>query len=117
LTQLKKGSLVNTAGVEVVKLSEHIGARIEGVFLAGGLDSAVAAAINDALLEHKVIFFRGQHHLDDDGHGNQHRLMRRVTLAGQLPISVTGKHSRLITGRASAYTVIDDPTTDPSAPN
>ena len=25
------------------------------------------AAINDALLEHKVIFFRGQHHLDDEG--------------------------------------------------
>jgi alkyl sulfatase len=68
LTQLKKGSLANTAGVEVVKLREHIGARIEGVFLAGGLDSAVAAAINDALLEHKVIFFRGQHHLDDDRH-------------------------------------------------
>jgi taurine dioxygenase len=316
LVQLKEGSLVNTAGVEVVKLSEHIGARIEGVFLAGGLDSAVAAAINDALLEHKVIFFRGQHHLDDDGHlrfaetlgtptsdpdphvsvldsehggkvnvwhtdttfalrppkasilravtlpawggttlwantaaayrqlpqslrqladglwarhddviddtnlspesvgmlpdggttqpeirlaptpfqtdhpvvqihsetgepalllgaharrilnvsseesrilfrlfqdritrpefsirwswepgdvamwdnratqhyavadyGDQHRLMRRVTLAGQLPISVMGKHSRLITGHASAYTVIDDQTTDPSASN
>ena len=31
------------------------------------LDASTAAEINAALLEHKVIFFRGQHDLDDDG--------------------------------------------------
>jgi alpha-ketoglutarate-dependent sulfate ester dioxygenase len=59
---------VNESGVRVVKLAEHIGARVDGIVLNGDLDSAVVAALNAALLEHKVIFFRGQHHLDDAGH-------------------------------------------------
>lgn len=49
----------------VVKLGENIGARIEGVHL-GEVDAETAAAINQAMLEHKVIFFRRQHHLDDE---------------------------------------------------
>ena len=52
---------------DVVKLGAHIGARIDGVRLAGELDSETVAAINEALLEHKVIFFRDQHDVDDDG--------------------------------------------------
>lgn len=50
----------------VVKLGAVIGARIDGVRIADGVNAAVAAQINDALVEHKVIFFRGQHDLDDD---------------------------------------------------
>jgi len=53
--------------LDVVKLGANIGARIDGVRLAGDLDDETVAAINDALLEHKVIFFREQHDLDDDG--------------------------------------------------
>jgi taurine dioxygenase len=56
-----------TESFAVVKLGAHIGARIDGVRLAGDLDAGTVAAINDALLEHKVIFFRDQHHLDDAG--------------------------------------------------
>ncbi|HEX2401602.1 MAG TPA: TauD/TfdA family dioxygenase [Mycobacterium sp.] len=52
---------------DVVKLGANIGARIDGVRLAGDLDAETASAINDALLKHKVIFFRDQHDLDDDG--------------------------------------------------
>src|SRR4051794_33427394 len=52
---------------DVVKLGANIGARIDGVRLAGDLDAETVAAINDALLEHKVIFIRDQHGLDDDG--------------------------------------------------
>ena len=52
---------------DVVKLGANIGARIDGVRLAGDLDAETVAAINNALLEHKVIFFRDQHDLDDDG--------------------------------------------------
>ena len=51
----------------IVKLGAHIGARIDGVRLDGDLSSSTSEAINDALLEHKVIFFREQHHLDDAG--------------------------------------------------
>lgn len=53
--------------LDVVKLGAHIGARIDGVRLSGDLDEATVAAINSALLTHKVIFFRNQDHLDDDG--------------------------------------------------
>jgi alpha-ketoglutarate-dependent sulfate ester dioxygenase len=52
---------------DVVKLGANIGARIDGVRLAGDVDAETVASINDALLEHKVIFFRDQHDLDDDG--------------------------------------------------
>lgn len=53
--------------LRVVQLGENIGARIEGVRL-GAVDAETAAAINHALVAHKVIFFRGQDHLDDDSH-------------------------------------------------
>ncbi len=51
--------------LRVVKLGENIGARIDGVRL-GDLDAETADAINTALIAHKVVFFRGQAHLDDD---------------------------------------------------
>jgi alpha-ketoglutarate-dependent taurine dioxygenase len=51
----------------VVKLGENIGARVDGVQL-GQLDTETATAINEALTTHRVVFFRGQHHLDDDSH-------------------------------------------------
>jgi alpha-ketoglutarate-dependent sulfate ester dioxygenase len=52
---------------EVTKLAANIGARIDGIDLSSSVDAATAAAINTALLEHKVLFFRDQHDLDDDG--------------------------------------------------
>ncbi len=51
--------------VEAVRLTGCIGAEIRGVALSGALSEAVVAAIRAALLKHKVIFFRDQHHLDD----------------------------------------------------
>jgi alpha-ketoglutarate-dependent taurine dioxygenase len=54
--------------VAVTKLGGRIGARIDGVHLGPDLGSDVVARIRAALLEHKVVFFRGQQHLDDDGH-------------------------------------------------
>jgi alpha-ketoglutarate-dependent sulfate ester dioxygenase len=56
-----------SSDLRVVKLSENIGARVDGVRL-GALDAETAAAINRTLAQHKVLFFRGQHHLDDEGH-------------------------------------------------
>jgi alpha-ketoglutarate-dependent sulfate ester dioxygenase len=54
-----------TQPVTVTKLGSRIGARIDGVRLGGDLDLATADEIHEALLDYKVIFFRGQHHLDD----------------------------------------------------
>jgi alpha-ketoglutarate-dependent sulfate ester dioxygenase len=49
----------------VTQLGSRIGARIDGVRLAGDLGAATVDEIRQALLRHKVIFFRNQHHLDD----------------------------------------------------
>jgi alpha-ketoglutarate-dependent sulfate ester dioxygenase len=51
--------------ITVTKLGSRIGARVDGVQLGGDLDAAALEQIHQALLDHKVIFFRGQHHLDD----------------------------------------------------
>lgn len=54
--------------LDVHQLGGRIGARVDGVRLGGDLSSDTAAAIRGALLKHKVLFFRGQDHLDDDAH-------------------------------------------------
>ncbi len=55
-----------TGQVTVTKLGSRIGARVDGVRLGGGLDPAAVEKIRRALLTHKVVFFRHQHHLDDE---------------------------------------------------
>ncbi|OBA79790.1 taurine catabolism dioxygenase [Mycobacterium sp. 1164966.3] len=54
-----------THSITVTKLGSRIGARVDGVRLSGDLDAATTEQIHQALLAHKVIFFRGQEHLDD----------------------------------------------------
>ncbi|GGS99913.1 MULTISPECIES: TauD/TfdA dioxygenase family protein [Streptomyces] len=64
-------STVTTAeapAVTVTRIGGRIGAEIGGVRLGGDLDPAAVAAIRSALLAHKVVFFRGQDHLDEAGH-------------------------------------------------
>ncbi len=51
--------------ISVHKLGSRIGAEISGVRLGGDLAPAAVEEIRAALLAHKVIFFRDQHHLDD----------------------------------------------------
>nr|WP_315463166.1 TauD/TfdA family dioxygenase [uncultured Rhodoferax sp.] len=53
------------ASLVVTPLAGRVGALIEGVRLSGDLAPETFAAIHQALLKHKVVFFRGQHHLDD----------------------------------------------------
>ncbi|WP_407666403.1 TauD/TfdA dioxygenase family protein [Mycobacterium pinniadriaticum] len=62
-------------GISVTKLGSRIGARIDGVRLGGDLGAADIDAIHAALLEHKVVFFRGQDHLDDRGQQEFARLL------------------------------------------
>jgi alpha-ketoglutarate-dependent taurine dioxygenase len=50
---------------DIVKRAARIGAEIKNVKLSGDLSDQVVTAINQVLLEHKVIFFRDQDHLDD----------------------------------------------------
>jgi alpha-ketoglutarate-dependent sulfate ester dioxygenase len=60
-------NLVAPSDVSIHPVTGRIGAEIRGVRLSGDLQPAVVQAINAALLKHKVIFFRDQTHLDDQG--------------------------------------------------
>src|SRR5689334_12335364 len=79
--------------MQVVKLGAVIGARVDGVDLAGDLDAATVTAVNAALLEHKVIFFREQHQLDDEGQLAFARLLGTPTSAHP---TVTSRGNRLL---------------------
>ncbi|WP_344950075.1 TauD/TfdA family dioxygenase [Actinomadura miaoliensis] len=51
----------------VTPVAGRIGAVVSGVRLSGDLPDGVVARIWDAVLRHRVLFFRDQHHLDPAG--------------------------------------------------
>ncbi len=57
----------NEGPLGVRPVAGMIGAEIVDLQLGGHLDDSIMAAIRAALVRHKVIFFRGQNHLDDSG--------------------------------------------------
>ncbi|KAF1028544.1 MAG: Alpha-ketoglutarate-dependent sulfate ester dioxygenase [Pseudomonas sp.] len=54
-----------TQALDIHPVAGRIGAEIRGITLSGELDAATVEAIQAALVKYKVIFFRGQTHLDD----------------------------------------------------
>ncbi|WP_249679024.1 TauD/TfdA dioxygenase family protein [Pseudomonas abieticivorans] len=54
-----------THALDIHPVAGRIGAQIRGVTLGADLSPAVIEAIQAALVQYKVIFFRGQTHLDD----------------------------------------------------
>jgi taurine dioxygenase len=54
--------------LDIRPVAGRIGAEIRDVVLSGDLDPATVQAIEAALVRHKVIFFRGQTHLDNAEH-------------------------------------------------
>ncbi len=60
---------------DVAPLTARVGAEIKNLRLSGDLAAETVAEINHLLLRHKVIFFRGQDHLDD---AEQERFARRL---------------------------------------
>jgi len=57
---------ITPAQLDVRRVGGRLGAEIAGVRLGPDLDDATVQAIYDALHQHKVVFFRGQGHLDDE---------------------------------------------------
>ncbi|HET6191325.1 MAG TPA: TauD/TfdA family dioxygenase, partial [Trebonia sp.] len=51
--------------IDVRKIAGHIGAEITGIAASPNLPPDEITVVRDALLEHKVVFLRGQRHLDD----------------------------------------------------
>jgi alpha-ketoglutarate-dependent sulfate ester dioxygenase len=56
------------AALDVRAMTPAIGAEIHGVRLSGNLPVETVTAIRDAVLRHRVVFFRGQGHLDEAEH-------------------------------------------------
>lgn len=96
----------NGTVLEVRPITPVIGAEIHGVRLSGDLPSPEVDAIRDALLKHRVIFFRGQGHLDDAGQQAFSKLLGKIVPHPTAP-SVNGTEATLdIDGeknRASAW--------------
>lgn len=53
--------------LEIAPAAGRIGAEIRGIKLSASLQGDELKAIEEALLSFKVLFFRGQSHLDDAG--------------------------------------------------
>jgi alpha-ketoglutarate-dependent sulfate ester dioxygenase len=70
-----------TQHLTVQQLGGRIGAVVEGVHLGPDLDPETLAEVRAAILRHKVVFFRGQHHLDDTGQTGFASLLGPLTTA------------------------------------
>jgi taurine dioxygenase len=81
--------------LEVQQLGGRIGARIDGVRLSGDLGDEVVKQLRAAILRHKVVFLRGQGHLDDASH---------IAFAERLG-TLTTAHPTVNTGSERIYTL------------
>jgi len=81
--------------LRVHRLGGRIGARIDDVRLSGDLDDATVQQVREAILKHKVVFFRGQDHLDDEAH---------IAFAQRLG-TLTTAHPTVNTGSERIYTL------------
>jgi taurine dioxygenase len=61
--------------LDVRPITPVIGAEIQGIRLSGELPAETVNAIRDALLRHRVVFFRDQGHLDEEEHQAFARLL------------------------------------------
>ncbi|MGW7362517.1 TauD/TfdA dioxygenase family protein [Streptomyces sp. NPDC054841] len=84
---------VRTAEELVVrKAGGRLGAVISGVRLGPDLPAGTVAAVREALLAHKVVFFRGQDHLDEESHEGFARLLGTPVAHPTVP-SADGRYS------------------------
>ncbi|WP_256106209.1 TauD/TfdA family dioxygenase [Streptomyces sp. ODS05-4] len=92
LTEPAAGAPTAAQAPAVRKLGGRIGALITGVRLGGDLASETVAAVRAAVLEHKVVFFRDQHHLDEEGHEAFARLLGNPVAHPTVP-SADGRYA------------------------
>ncbi|GHA92981.1 TauD/TfdA dioxygenase family protein [Streptomyces termitum] len=83
---------VTAPTVTVRKVGGRLGAVISGVRLGGDLAPETVAEIRSALLAHKVVFFRGQDHLDEEAHEAFGRLLGTPVAHPTVP-STDGRYS------------------------
>jgi taurine dioxygenase len=88
--------------LDVRPITPAIGAEIHGIRLSSELPVKTVTAIRDALLRHRVVFFRGQGHLDETEHQAFARLLGPIvphptvpSLAGtEAVLDIDGENGR-----------------------
>ncbi|MEU6116565.1 TauD/TfdA family dioxygenase [Streptomyces sp. NPDC047117] len=80
------------AQLTVEKVGGRLGAVISGVRLGGDLTPETVAAIRAAALAHKVVFFRGQDHLDGTSHEEFGKLLGNPVAHPTVP-SADGRYA------------------------
>jgi alpha-ketoglutarate-dependent taurine dioxygenase len=80
--------------IDITRIGGRIGAEISGVDLSLPIGPGDAKEIHEALVEHKVLVFRGQH-LDDEQHQRFASTFGELTLAHPTVPSVDGQASVL----------------------
>lgn len=91
-----------SGGPTVTRLAQNLGGLIEGITVSGDISDSEVEFIRTALATHKVVFFRGQHHLDD---ATQYAFAGRLgtrTLAHPTVLS-KGRDSLTIEGAANSW--------------
>src|SRR5215470_6043005 len=78
-------SRADEAALDVRPIAPAIGAEIYGVRLSGDLSAETVTAIRNALLRHRVVFFRGQGHLDEAAHQDFARLLGPLIAHPHIP--------------------------------
>lgn len=76
----------NSSKIVVKPVAGRIGAEISGVNLSEDLDTTTVQSIHDAILKHKVLFFRNQDHLDDKGQEAFARLLGNPVVHPTVPV-------------------------------
>lgn len=72
--------------LEIIPVAGRIGAEIKGVDLSADLPSAIIDSIKEALLSYKVLFFRGQQQLDDEGQERLAKLFGELYAHPTVPV-------------------------------
>ncbi len=113
-----QAAVLERTALDIRPVTARIGAEAQGITLSGQLDPAQVAAIRQALVRHKVLFFRGQHHLDEAGQEAFGRLLGELVPHPTVPslsgtsfiLDIDGSHGG---GRASSWhtdvTFVDTP--------
>jgi taurine dioxygenase len=99
-------AVANARTFDIRPIGGRIGAEIQGVALSPDLDAAIVAGIRAALLRHKVIFFRGQTHLDDEGQEGFARLLGEPYAHPTVPVAPGTRYTLDVNsayGRANSW--------------
>ncbi|MFJ4142421.1 TauD/TfdA dioxygenase family protein [Pseudomonas sp. NPDC089734] len=72
--------------LDIQPVAGRIGAQVNGITLSAELDAATVDALQAALLQYKVLFFRGQHHLDDQSQEAFARLLGEPIAHPTVPV-------------------------------